>query len=76
VRNPIVSWPQRIKDKGGLRPQFLHIIDVTPTVEGLDIGMDAAHRWTSPASCRSGSRAPSTRSPSISNDAGSREEPS
>jgi arylsulfatase A-like enzyme len=28
----IVRWPQRIKDKGGLRSQFTHVIDVAPTV--------------------------------------------
>jgi len=27
-----VSWPARIKDKGGLREQFMHIIDVVPTI--------------------------------------------
>jgi arylsulfatase len=27
-----VSWPARIKDKGGLRDQFMHIIDVVPTI--------------------------------------------
>ena len=33
TRNPlIVSWPARIKDKGGLRNQFVHTIDVTPTL--------------------------------------------
>lgn len=33
TRNPmIVSWPSRIKDKGGLRDQFLHIIDIVPTL--------------------------------------------
>jgi arylsulfatase A-like enzyme len=33
TRNPmIISWPARIKDKGGLRPQFQHIIDVAPTI--------------------------------------------
>jgi len=26
-----VSWPARIKDKGGLRDQFMHVIDVVPT---------------------------------------------
>ena len=36
TRNPmIVSWPARIKDKGGLRNQFLHIIDVVPTLYEL-----------------------------------------
>jgi len=28
----VVSWPARIKDKGGLREQFLHVIDVVPTI--------------------------------------------
>jgi arylsulfatase len=33
TRNPmIVSWPARIKDKGGLRSQFLHVIDIVPTL--------------------------------------------
>jgi len=27
-----VSWPGHIKDKGGLREQFMHVIDVVPTV--------------------------------------------
>jgi arylsulfatase len=33
TRNPmIISWPAGIKDKGGLRDQFLHTIDVVPTL--------------------------------------------
>jgi arylsulfatase len=33
TRNPmIVSWPTRIKDRGGLRQQFMHVIDVVPTL--------------------------------------------
>jgi arylsulfatase A-like enzyme len=31
-QNMVVSWPARIKDKGGLREQFLHVIDVVPTI--------------------------------------------
>ncbi|SDH85335.1 sulfatase-like hydrolase/transferase [Pseudomonas panipatensis] len=27
-----ISWPARIKDKGGLREQFVHVIDVMPTI--------------------------------------------
>ena len=27
-----VSWPARIKDKGGIRNQFHHVIDVVPTI--------------------------------------------
>jgi len=27
-----VSWPARIKDKGALRQQFVHVIDVVPTI--------------------------------------------
>jgi hypothetical protein len=33
TRNPmIVSWPTRIKDRGVLRQQFAHIIDIVPTL--------------------------------------------
>lgn len=33
TRNPmVVSWPVRIKDQGGLRSQFIHAIDVAPTI--------------------------------------------
>jgi arylsulfatase len=33
TRNPmVVSWPNRIKDSGGLRSQFTHVIDVAPTI--------------------------------------------
>ena len=33
TRNPmIVSWPARIKDKGGVRSQFMHVIDIAPTL--------------------------------------------
>jgi hypothetical protein len=31
-QNMAVSWPARIKDKGGLRDQFMHVIDVVPTI--------------------------------------------
>jgi arylsulfatase len=33
TRNPmVVSWPARIKDGGGLREQFLHTVDIVPTL--------------------------------------------
>jgi len=33
TRDPmVVRWPKRIKDKGGLRTQFTHCIDVVPTI--------------------------------------------
>ncbi len=33
VRNPlVVSWPRRIRDAGGLRSQFVHCVDVAPTL--------------------------------------------
>ncbi len=33
TRNPlVVSWPNRIKNTGGVRSQFHHVIDVAPTV--------------------------------------------
>jgi arylsulfatase len=28
----VVSWPARIKDKGGIRAQFHHVIDIAPTI--------------------------------------------
>lgn len=31
-QNMAVSWPARIKDKGGLREQFVHVVDVVPTI--------------------------------------------
>ena len=38
TRNPlVVSWPDRIKDRGGMRTQFHHVIDVVPTI------LEAAH---------------------------------
>ncbi len=36
TRNPmILSWPARIKDRGALRTQFLHTIDIVPTLYDL-----------------------------------------
>lgn len=33
TRNPLViAWPDHIKDKGGIRAQFHHVIDITPTI--------------------------------------------
>ena len=28
----VISWPARIKDKGSLRSQFCHVIDIVPTI--------------------------------------------
>ncbi|MCW2396818.1 MULTISPECIES: arylsulfatase [unclassified Sphingobium] len=28
----VVSWPDKIKDKGGIRTQFSHVIDIAPTI--------------------------------------------
>jgi len=28
----VISWPARVKDKGGLRSQFCHVIDIVPTI--------------------------------------------
>ena len=28
----VIRWPQGIKDKGGLRSQFSHVIDIAPTI--------------------------------------------
>ena len=36
TRNPmVVSWPAKIKDRGAVRSQFTHLIDVVPTI--LDV---------------------------------------
>jgi arylsulfatase A-like enzyme len=38
TRNPLVIvWPDRIKDAGGVRTQFHHVIDISPTI------LEAAH---------------------------------
>ncbi|WP_158967294.1 sulfatase-like hydrolase/transferase [Chachezhania sediminis] len=39
-QNMTVTWPARITDKGGRRDQFLHVIDVVPTI--LDVAGIAA----------------------------------
>jgi arylsulfatase len=31
-QNMAISWPARITDKGGLREQFCHVIDIVPTI--------------------------------------------
>jgi arylsulfatase len=31
-QNMAISWPARIKDTGGLREQFCHVIDIVPTI--------------------------------------------
>lgn len=31
-QNMVVSWPKRITDKGGVRNQFMHVVDVLPTI--------------------------------------------
>ena len=31
-QNMAISWPARIKDKGSLREQFSHVIDIVPTI--------------------------------------------
>src|SRR5262249_47705109 len=28
----VISWPTHIRDKGSIRPQFCHIIDIVPTI--------------------------------------------
>jgi arylsulfatase len=36
TRNPLImSWPARITDRGGLREQFIHTIDLVPTLYEL-----------------------------------------
>ncbi|HVU85848.1 MAG TPA: arylsulfatase [Pirellulales bacterium] len=44
IRSPmVVSWPKQIKDKGSVRSQFTHVIDVAPTI--LEVaGLPAARQ--------------------------------
>jgi arylsulfatase A-like enzyme len=44
TRNPLVIfWPKRIRDKGGLRTQFHHVVDIAPTIyEAVGIHPPAA----------------------------------
>jgi arylsulfatase A-like enzyme len=38
----VISWPDRIKDKGGVRTQFHHVIDIAPTIlEAVGLQMPA-----------------------------------
>jgi len=38
----VMSWPARIKDKGGIRTQFHHVIDIAPTIlEAVGVQMPA-----------------------------------
>ncbi|MBP8980248.1 MAG: arylsulfatase [Syntrophobacterales bacterium] len=38
----VISWPKKIKDKGGIRSQFHHVIDIAPTVfEATGVQMPA-----------------------------------
>src|ERR1700737_1045071 len=38
----VISWPARIKDKGGIRTQFHHVIDIAPTIlEAAGVQMPA-----------------------------------
>ncbi|NGZ11343.1 MAG: arylsulfatase [Nitrospira sp. LK70] len=38
----VISWPARIKDKGGIRTQFHHVIDIAPTIlEAAGLSMPA-----------------------------------
>ena len=49
-----ISWPKVIKDQGGIRNQFHHMIDIVPTILEAT-GIPAPVRWT--ASSRARSRA-------------------
>ena len=56
TRNPlVVRWPARVTDRGGLRSQFTHVIDVAPTI--LDIA-GIPRRRRSTGSSRSRCMAP------------------
>lgn len=41
VRDPlIISWPRRIADRGAVRSQFHHVVDIAPTILEI-LGVDA-----------------------------------
>jgi arylsulfatase A-like enzyme len=42
----VISWPARIKDKGGLRAQWHHVIDIAPTI--LEVAGSKAPSRSSP----------------------------
>lgn len=45
VRSPlVVSWPKGIPARGEIRPQFAHVVDITPTIVKL-LGVDASCRF-------------------------------
>jgi arylsulfatase A-like enzyme len=45
IRNPmVVSWPAKIKDKGGLRAQFHHVNDIAPTILEI-VGIKAPKKF-------------------------------
>ena len=68
-----VSWPARIKDAGGLREQFMHVIDVVPTileaagikapemVDGINRRRSRARASPTPSTRRTPRHRPSTR---------------
>jgi arylsulfatase len=31
----IISWPNRIEERDGIRTQFAHVIDVVPTISAM-----------------------------------------
>jgi arylsulfatase A-like enzyme len=35
----VIAWPDRIKDKGGIRSQFHHVIDIAPTILAQGAGI-------------------------------------
>ena len=56
-----VSWPGHINDVGGIRPQFMHVIDVVPTI--LEAATSSRPKWWT-ASSRRRSKAPASPIPS------------
>jgi arylsulfatase A-like enzyme len=39
-----ISWPARIKNRGGISWQFHHVIDIAPTI--LDVSGIRSRRWS------------------------------
>ena len=62
-QNMVIQWPKRIKDKGGLREQFIHVIDIVPTL--LEVTGIPAPEYVDGIKTESPSKAPASPTPSM-----------
>ena len=51
----VMHWPERIKAKGEIRPQFSHVVDIAPTVlEAAGLAFSKDGEWHRTTSCSMG----------------------